>query len=232
MVTNELIFLGSICTVSCASLIALALGSKALIALICVQAVLVNLFVTKQITLFGLTATASEALAVGTTLALNLLQEYYHKAIARKTIWLSIFCSLFYTIMSVLHITYLPAATDSSSQAFLQVLAPMPRIVSASLTVYVIVQYLDTIFYAYFQERLLSHHFIIRNYSSLALSQLIDTILFTFLGLYGINESFSNLKTLFDIIVVSYIIKLLVIIVAVPFVRAAKSLFHITPPAS
>ncbi len=70
---NELIFLSYICVVSGASLIALALGKEALIALICLQAVLVNFFVTKQITLFGLTATASDALAVGTTLALNLL---------------------------------------------------------------------------------------------------------------------------------------------------------------
>ena len=92
---NELIFLSYICVVSGASLIALALGKEALVALICVQAVLVNFFVTKQITLFGLTATASDALAVGATLALNLLQEYYQKPVARKAIWISFFAHFF-----------------------------------------------------------------------------------------------------------------------------------------
>ena len=229
---NELIFLSYVCVVSGASLIALALGKEALIALICLQAVLVNFFVTKQITLFGLTATASDALAVGTTLALNLLQEYYHKPAARKAIWLSFYCALFYTLISLFHLAYIPAATDASNQSFHTLLAPMPRIIIASLSVYLLVQYIDSALYAYLKNKLQTRYFIVRNYSSLAISQLLDTILFSFLGLYGINESFSNLKTIVDIILVSYIIKLLVIIIAVPFVRTAKSLFRLEPPTS
>lgn len=229
---NEFIFVGYVITVSGASLIALSLGKEALTALICLQAVLVNFFVTKQITLFGLTATASDALAVGTTLALNLLQEYYHKTAARKAIWLSFFCSLFYTLISLFHLGYTPATTDTSAEAFDILLAPMPRIVIASLTVYLSVQYIDSALYGYLRAKLQDQHFILRNYGSLAVSQFIDTVLFSFLGLYGINESFSNLKTIIDIILISYIIKLLVIGIAVPFVRATKTLFRLEPPAS
>lgn len=221
---NELIFLTYIFLVSVANLYALALGKEALTSLICVQVVLVNFFVTKQITLFGLAATASDALAVGATLGLNLLQEYYQLPAARKAIWISFFCSLFYTAISFLHLAYTPAATDISSSAFNLLLAPMPRIILASLSVYVLVQYVDSALYAFFKKRF-EGFFILRNYGSLAISQFLDTVLFSFLGLYGINESFSSISTLFDIILVSYIIKLLVIILAVPFVRIAKSLF-------
>lgn len=226
---NEIIFLLYVVAVSGASLIALLLGKEALVALICVQAVLVNLFVTKQITLFGFTATASDALAVGATLALNILQEYYQKPMAYKAIWISFFCSFFYTIISLFHLGYTPAVTDITSEAFDLLLSPMPRLVIASLSAYVFVQYIDSTLYGYLRFKLHNQHFIIRNYASLAISQLIDTILFTFLGLYGINESFSNFRTLFDIIIISYIIKLLVIIIAVPFVRAVKTLMHFEP---
>lgn len=221
---NEILFIIYVLLVSTAALITAKWGRDALVGLICVEAVLMNLFVIKQITLFGLTATASDALAVGTTLSLNLLQEYYQKPAAQKAIWISFFCSVFYTIMSVLHLAYLPAPTDTSAALFGALLTPMPRIVIASLTVYVLVSQLDAFLYGYFKERFGEHYFVARNYLSLALTQLVDTILFSFLGLYGINESFSKLSTLFDIILISFIIKLVVILIAVPFVKFAKGL--------
>lgn len=224
---NELILLGYIVAVSSAALLALRLGKEGLIGLICVQAVLINLFVTKQITLFGLTATASDAMAVGITLNLNLLQEYYQKASALKAIWISIFCSLFYTVISLFHLAYSPASTDTSSALFHVLLAPMPRLVIASLIAYFIAQYTDTMLYGWLKKRFDDRFFIIRNYGSIAISQLLDTILFAFLGLYRLNESFSNLGTLFDIILVSYIIKVVVIIIAVPYVRFARTTFKI-----
>jgi len=220
--TNELIFLSYLGLVSISALYALRLGKEGLTGLICVQVILLNLFVTKQITLFGLTATASDALAVGATLTLNLLQEYYQKPAARRAIWISFFCSLFYIALSFLHLAYIPAASDASQAAFIQLLRPMPRIIIASLGVYLLVQYFDSALYAYLRSSWKNKFFVIRNYSSLALSQLLDTILFTFIGLYGINESFSSVSTLFDIIFVSYIIKLLAILITVPFIRMAK----------
>ena len=121
---NELIFIVYILVVSIAAIIASKWGKDALVGLICVQAVLMNLFVIKQITLFGLTATASDALAVGTTLSLNLLQEYYQKSAAQRAIWISFFCSLFYTGIALLHLAYIPAPTDTSSAFFAALLTP------------------------------------------------------------------------------------------------------------
>lgn len=220
---NELIFIGYILTVSLASIIAAQFGKESLIALISVEAILLNIFVLKQITLFGLTATASDALAVGSTLSLNLLQEYYNKEAAQKAIWISFFCALFYTIITLFHLGYTPAATDTASELFSVLLSPTPRIILASLAVYVLAQNIDAFLYGYLKKNYAHISFVARNYTSLMISQLIDTVLFTFLGLWGINESFSNLRTLFDIILVSFIIKVLIIIIAVPFVRFVKS---------
>jgi queuosine precursor transporter len=221
---NEFIFICYVLAVSSSSLLALRMGKEALIALICVQCVLVNLFVIKEITLFGLTATASDALAVGTSLALNMVQEYHQRALAQKTIWISFLCSLFYVIMTFFHLAYTPASTDTSSYHFQALLSPMPRIVIASLLVYLLVQHADCRLYGYLCTRFKSRHFIIRNYSSVAITQLIDTVLFSFLGLYGINESFSTISTIVEIIIITYSIKLIVISIAAPFLALSKKI--------
>lgn len=219
---NELIFIAYVLTVSTAALVALRIGKSALIGLICVQCILVNLFVTKEIVLFGFTATASDALAVGITLSLNLLQEFFGKYTARKTIWISFAGSIFYTVLTMLHLAYKPGITDVSQSAFETLLRPMPRIVVASLFVYIIVQYLDSYLFGYLSQRFKHKHFILRNYASTAISQLVDTVLFSFLGLYCLNQNFCKLSTIVQIIVVSYIIKLLVILIAGPYLALSK----------
>ena len=192
--------------------------------LISIMTVLANLFVLKQITLFGFTATASDALAVGITLGLNLLQEYYTKSTAIKAIWIGFYTALFYAIMSLLHLAYVPAISDTFEPMYNAILTNMPRTVLASLVTFLIVQFTDTQLYALLKKQFNNRFFILRNYSTLAFTQLLDTVLFSFLGLYGISDNFSDISTIIDIIIISYIIKLIVIFIAVPYVRLAKTL--------
>jgi queuosine precursor transporter len=228
MPMNELIFIISIVTISITMLIALKRGKDTLIALICLQTVLANLFVTKQITLFGFQATPSDCLAVGATLGLNLLQEYYTKQIAEKTIWTSFFCCLFYTYAALLQISYQSSIPNCAlSLCFDALLAPMPRLLIASLSVYIVVQQIEVRLYQFLSTKYSNQHFIIRNYSSVAVTQLIDTVLFSFLGLYRLTPHFSDISTIFEIIMVSYSIKLVVILIAAPLLAVSKK--FITP---
>ena len=112
---NELIFLLQTITVSLCALGALYLGKEALVTFICIQSILANLFVIKQTTLFGLNATCSDAFAVGATLGLNLLQEYFGRTITRKAIWLNFFFLVFYAITSQIHLAYAPSTYASFS---------------------------------------------------------------------------------------------------------------------
>ncbi len=207
--------------VSTFSLIALKLGKNALIALLCTQIILANLFVIKEIKLFGLTATASDALAVGASFTLNLIQEYFSSYNIYNAIWTSFFISIFSIFSYILHISY-RGESYSIDNAFSMILTPMPRILIASLVTYIIVQHIECWLYKYLSCTLKNHHFIIRNYSSVALSQFIDTILFSFLGLYKATPSYSNISIIFQIILVSYTIKLLVIILTAPYLALSK----------
>ena len=150
---NEILFFLHIITVIAFVLGSLAIGRNALIACICLQAVLANLFVVQQITLFGLNVTSSDVFAVGGVLGLNLLQEYYGKQIVKKTIWISFFIMLFYLAMSQFQILYTPNSFDQTHLMFVGILRFMPRIIIASLIVYLIVQILLNVFLFHFLLR-------------------------------------------------------------------------------
>jgi queuosine precursor transporter len=219
---NELIFAIHTCIVAIFALGSLAFGSCALVAFICIQCILANLFVVKQTTLFGLTATCSDAFTVGATIGLNLLQEYFGKEIAKKAIWINFFLLIFYAIVSYIHLLYVPHSTDIAHYHFIPLLTPMPRIVIASFSVYLFVHLTDYYLYGILKKTFQNKYIIFRNYASIAFCQLLDTVLFSYLGLYGIVHNIG------EVIVVSYVIKLASIIIATPFVGFSRRIFALT----
>ena len=221
-IMNEILFIFHTLTVAIFSLGALALGKHALVAFVCIQCVLANLFVVKQITLFGLTATCSDAFTVGATLGLNLLQEYFGKKITRKTIWANFFLLMFYAIATQIHLAYIPNAADATQQHFVALLQFMPRIVVASFSVYLISQLADYYLYGFLKKFFSEKYIIIRNYASIAICQLLDTVLFSFLGLYGIIDD------IWSVILISYCVKLAAIIIATPFVGLSRTVYSFT----
>jgi len=217
---NELIFLAQTLVIASSCLVALRLGKEALVALIGLLCVLSNVFVIKQITIFGLQATAADAFSVGALLGLQLLQEYYGKIITKKTIWICFFCLILYTAISQIHLLYTPSVWDSAQPHFYAILRFAPRITIASLTVYLFVQHLNRYFYDKLKIKLDNRYLLARNYFLMTVSQLIDTILFGFLGLYGIVNNVTQ------VIIVSYAIKLLAILIVAPFVTLSKKMYQ------
>lgn len=223
ILTNELLFIIHTTTLAVCTLGALYLGKEALYAFISLCFVLANLFVLKQITLFGYNATCADAFIIAISIAINILQEYYGKSVAQKAIWVSLGASIFYVIASVFHLAYFPASFDTTQSAFITLLAQSPRLIIASLTSYTIVQYFDTITYGILFKKLGGRYFVLRNYFSMLTSQLFDTLLFSFLGLYGIVHNIT------EIIVVSYSIKVINILVTTPFLLLVKKIYKKNP---
>jgi queuosine precursor transporter len=220
---NELLFLFHLLCIGITTIIMLKMGAEALVALLCVQGILANLFVIKQITLFGLTATASDMYIVGSVLSLNLLQEYYGKYLARKSIWISFGLLIFYTIVSQIHIFYVPSASDFSQNYYYNLLSYMPRLTSASIIVYLIVQHFDTYFYAVLKRLLEGRYLLVRNMISITISQGLDTILFSLLGLYGIIDNIGQ------VMLVAFTIKITTMILLTPVVFVIKKYIQSEP---
>ena len=219
---NELIFIVHTVVIALFSLGALAFGQAALVAFVCSCCMLANLFVIKQITLFGLTATGADAFTVGATIGLNMLQEYFGKEIAKKTIWINFLLLIFYAIVSQIHLIYIPHVADTMHLHFMPLLNLMPRIVIASFSVYLISQMADYYLYGFLKKMFHNRYIIIRNYTSITLCQLLDTILFSFVGLYGIIDNIG------EVIIISYMIKLVSIVIATPFVGLSRKIYKVT----
>ena len=218
---NELLFIFHSLFITGCVLGALYVGKEALIGLIALLAIFSNLFVTKQITLFGLHATPTDAFTIGIVLSLNVLREYYGQAITKKAISISFALSLFYTVVSQLHVLYVPNLYDAMHHHAVALFGIMPRIITASLFTYFVVQRFDCFFYEFLKKRCKNNYLIIRNYGSLIISQFLDTALFSFLGLYGVVDS------IIPVVGVSYCIKLLVIFIATPFLWFSKKIMDV-----
>lgn len=217
---NELLFLSQIFIISLCTLIFAIFGKEALTAFVGLLFVMANIFVIKQINLFNWTVTSADIFIIGISFSINILQEFWGKNYAQKTVVTSFALSLFYLIIGKCIIAYQPALIDDAHGHLAFVMENTSRIVIASFISYLITQFIDIQVYGYLKEKTHGKYFTMRNYFSLCFSQFIDTILFSFLGLWGIVANIT------DIIVVSYAIKLLTIVCMSPFLLIAKKIIQ------
>lgn len=214
---NEILFFTETLLVVGFAFWALHLGKGALTSWVVIQALIANLFVLKQISLFGFDVTASDVFVIGSLLGLNFLQEYFSKEDAAKATWICFFLMGFFTLVSQFHLLYDPSVFDTTHAAFESILSLSPRLFIASISVFFIVQQFDIRIFAFLKKSMTKTSFALRAGISLVVSQFLDTLLFSFFGLYGVVAS------IFDIIIFSYLIKLMIVFCFTVCVRIAKS---------
>lgn len=216
---NNYLFLSG-CLIVALVAIASARHRTLLTAYIALMGICANLFVLKQIELFGMSATASDVYAIGGILGLNLLREFHDFKACKQAIGISFCCMAFFALMGQLHLMYIPSEFDQSHAAYAAILTPNLRIMLASIAVYFVVQVFDVYFYNYFIRRTFNAIWL-RTGFSLVISQGLDTVLFTYIGLYGI---ISNLD---EILLISLSIKLIAIALMTPFTQLSKKIMSI-----
>jgi hypothetical protein len=173
--------------------------------------------------LFGWNVTCSDAFAIGGIFGLNMLSQSYGRDAAKKTIWISFFGMIFYVVVSQIHLFFVPSPHDTSQGHFIYLLNTAPRLLIASLVTFFIVQQFDVRLYGFFQKKLSKFSWQTRSTCCLVISQVLDTLLFSLLGLYGI------INDLFSMMVVSYLVKCAVIAltsIAAIFINPLKKLSH------
>lgn len=215
---NELIFIVSCVVTAVLTLGSLMLGAEGLVAAVCVQGILENIFVVKQMELFGLHVTCADVFAVGLVFGLNLLQEFYGKKSSGKAIWAYFLVSVWFLAARTAHVWYVPSVHDITHPHFVKVLESSPRLIIASLVTSLAALHLDRYVYARIRNFFGGRWVWMSNVSSIALSQLFDTVLFTYLGLYG------TVSSPLSIIAVSYAVKLVAITLTGPFAAIARPL--------
>lgn len=219
ILSNELIFFFHSITMSLIALGALSLGKEALTSFVAISCLLANLFVIKQITIFGMSATPTDAFMIGAIMGINLLGEYFGRKSAQQALWISLSAAGFFCIISHVHLLYQPNIYDVSNIHFQAILHHTTRIIIASLISYFLTQNVEYRLYAMLKNYFHGTYIAARNFSTMAFSQLLDTIVFSTLGLFGLVHNLTH------IIVISYSIKLIAILLVAPFILLSKKIY-------
>ena len=206
---NEAFFLFQIISIVLFAWLASRFGREGLTTAGAILAVFANLFVLKQMNFLGFTVTCSDGFAVGSFLTLNLIREFHGQEAAKKAIKVSFLAMLFFALLSQIHLGFVPSVHDSTHGAYALLLRPAPRILIASLTAFFLMQRFEVWLFGRLSDRT-KLPFALRNGMTLSLTQLFDTILFSFLGLYGIVANIEH------VILISYTVKLLTIAILGP----------------
>ena len=201
-------------------------GKLGLYAWIGIAVILANIQVLKTVELFTLVATLGNIIYGTTFLATDILSEVYGKAEAKKAVFMGFFFMIGATAVMWICLQFVPYISDFAqfkrNSSLETIFAIMPRIALGSLTAYLISQLHDVWAFA-FWKRIFSkpYQLWIRNNLSTMVSQLIDSIIFCTVALLGLYE----MNVWFQILLTTYILKLIVAALDTPFVYIARKIY-------
>lgn len=222
---NELIIIGSVIVIFSLTLAAYKVFGKAgLYCMTAISTILANIEVLILVKAFGLEQTLGNVLFASTFLITDILSECEGKKAANKAVWIGIFTSLVFLLVSQSWLLYSPSENDWAFGYISAVFANTPRIIAASFSVYVLCQLFDVWLYHKwwdFTSRKCgdSRRFLwLRNNGSTLVSQLINTVLFNVIAFAGVYDTI----TLVTVCASTYIIYIFTSLLDTPIVYLAR----------
>ena len=225
--TNELlIILSFIIIYGGVALFYRLFGKGGLLAFSIFATLVANIEVLLLVDAFGLEMTLGNVLFGSTFLITDILSENHSRKDANRAVLISTACSILFIAISQIWLLYTPAANDWASGAFHTIFSNTPRIIIASLVVYLVSQLVDVWLYHKWWEWCKKRFsdsrkgLWIRNNGSTMISQLLNTSLFTFIAFYGVHP----LSTLISIFASSYAIFIVTSLIDTPIVYWCRSM--------
>lgn len=184
-----------------------------------IAVIVANIQVTKTIELFGFTATLGNIVYATSFLVTDILSENYGKKDAARAVGMGFFALIMMTVLMNLALSFVPDASDFAQGSLSTIFSLMPRIAFGSLVAYGFSQLHDIWAYDFWKNKFPSRKFIwIRNNLSTMVSQLLDTLIFTFIAFWGVFEA----SVLIDIMITTYLLKWIVALLDTPFIYIAR----------
>ena len=213
-IITVLIYLGSVL------LLYKCFGKNGLFAFAIFGTLLGNIAVCKCVDLFGLSTTAGNVLYASTFLVTDILSEKYGKKEAHKAVMYSFSVMLLWLLGTQLILLFTPNANDYINESLKVVFGLVPRITIASLVGFICSQNIDVVLYHFIWKKTGDNKskLWLRNNGSTLISQLIDTVIFTFLAFFGTYPT----NVFISILVTTYLFKAVVALVDTPFIYIAR----------
>ena len=224
---NELLLIASLLVVYGGVLLAFRLfGKTGLYCFTCIATITANIEVLILVNAFGMEQTLGNILFASTFLVTDILSETAGKKEAQKAVNLGIFTSVLFIIISQSWLLYQPSANDWAQEPIRSIFSNTPRLMIVSVLVYAICQRFDVWAYHKWwnftktkfgdEKRFLW----LRNNGSTLISQLLNTILYTFGAFWGMYE----FPVLINIALASYVIFIVTSLADTPFVYLARKI--------
>lgn len=223
--TNELLLLGSVVFIFSMALFSYRFfGKSGLYCLSAIATILANIEVLLLVRAFGMEQTLGNVLFAVTFLITDILSECEGKKEANRAVWIGMFTSLFFLLLSQSWLLYIPAESDWAMGAIREIFSSTPRMLISSFTVYAVSQMFDVWLYhkwwALTEKKTGDRRRFLwlRNNGSTLISQLLNTLLFTLFAFYGTYD----VGTLLSIFASSYVIYIFTSLLDTPVLYLAR----------
>ena len=197
-------------------------GKNGLYAFAIFGTLLGNIAVCKNVDLFGLSTTAGNVLYASTFLVTDILSEKYGKKSATRAVLYSFSIMLLWMLGTQLILWFTPNENDFVNESLKVVFGLVPRITAGSLAGFIVSQNLDVALYHLIWNRTGGGKRMLwlRNNGSTLTSQLVDTVIFTFIAFWGVYPA----PVFISILLTTYLFKAIVALLDTPFMYLARKL--------
>ncbi|OQX93796.1 MAG: hypothetical protein B6I17_00990 [Tenericutes bacterium 4572_104] len=197
-------------------------GKLGIFAWIAMSTILANIQVTEILDLFGLNANLGNIMYGTIFLGTDALNEIYGKKEAKKAVYMGFTIMIFTLIIMTVALQFHPGAEDTGYDALNSIFGiRYPWVVVGSFTAFIISQTIDVNLFQWIRRKLPDNKYLwIRNNGSTIVSQLVDTAIFVTIAFVF----FFDINVLLEIMLSTYLIKVMVAALDTPFIYLAKKI--------
>ena len=212
-------FVNILVTFSLVVLIEKIFKKDGLIVWVSIAAIIANLTVCKMIDVFNFTTSLGNVIFASTFLATDILSEKYSKGDAKKAVYLSIFCSITFIIITQLTLLFIPSSEDVVQESMKTLFSINLRTSIASMGMFFIANMFDIYIYNKLKEKMPNKLWLRNNVATISCNCIENYFFntFAFIGIFSI-------PTIISIATTTTVIEIIIAICDTPFIYLSKKL--------
>lgn len=188
-----------------------------------IATILANIQVLKMVDLLSIGVTLGNITYASSFLVTDILSENYGKKSATRAVFIGFFSLAATVIIMNIALMFKPNEVDFIQESLKNIFTLLPRIAMASLIAYGVSQLHDVWAYNFWKNIFPGMKFLwLRNNASTMVSQLLDSVIFTFIAFWGLLPQ----SEFVQILISTYVVKWIVAVIDTPFLYLARFMFN------
>ena len=212
-------FVNILVTFSLVVLVEKLFKKEGLIVWVSIASIIANLTVCKMIDVFNFTTSLGNVLFASTFLATDILSEKHSASDARKSVYLSIFSSIAFIIITQLTLVFIPSGEDVVQDAMKTLFSINLRTSIASMGMFFIANMLDIYIYNKLKDKIPGKLWLRNNVATITCN-CVENYFFNTLAFIGIF----SIPTIISIATTTTVIEFIIAICDTPFLYLSKKL--------